>query len=130
MHYVLLDQEEGYPLRVDALDQREQFLHQQWRQSERRLIEDQKPGLGHQSASDRQHLLFAAGQRAGVLRLSFRQPREDREYPPSVVVAALTATAIGAEIEIFANRHVREDAPALWHVDEAACHHRRRRLAL
>src|SRR5258706_15342032 len=76
------------------------------------------------------YLLFAAGQCAGALSPSFCQPREGREYAMSVVVAVLTATAIGTEIEILENRHVREDASALWHVDKAACDDRGRLLAL
>ena len=69
------------PFRVDGLDQREQLLDQERGEAERRLVEDQQPGLGHQAAADGEHLLFAAGQRAGALALPFGEPREDREHP-------------------------------------------------
>ena len=35
--------------------------------AERRLVEQQNLRIGHQRAADRQHLLLAAGQRAGDL---------------------------------------------------------------
>ena len=37
--------------------------------------------LRHQAAADRQHLLLAAGQRAGALALPLGEPREDRRTP-------------------------------------------------
>ena len=58
----------GKPVLVQPPDQREHLLDQQRRQAERRLVEDQQPRLGHQAAADREHLLLAAGQRAGGLR--------------------------------------------------------------
>src|SRR5262252_389871 len=71
LRHILLDQQDGRSLRVDALDQREQLLDQERRKTKRRLIKDQELRLGHQAASDCQHLLFAAGQGTGALRLSF-----------------------------------------------------------
>ena len=108
LHHVLFDQQERDALGVDGLDQREQLLDQKRRQAERRLVEDQKPGLGHQAAPDGEHLLLAARQRAGALALPFGKPREDREHPVAVVRAPCAAAPIGAEVEIFAHRHVRE----------------------
>ena len=90
------------PSRVDALDQREQLFDQERGEAERRLVEDQEPGLGHQAAPDREHLLLAAGQRAGALALPFGEPREDREHPAAVGFAPRAGAAVGAEIEIFA----------------------------
>ena len=68
LHHVLLDEQNGDAVGVDARDQRKQFLDQQRRQPERRLIENEQPRLGHQAAADGEHLLFAAGQRPGALR--------------------------------------------------------------
>ena len=69
------------PSALMRLDQREQLLDQQRREAERRLVEDEQLRLGHQAAADREHLLLAAGQRAGALALPFGEPREDREHP-------------------------------------------------
>ena len=119
------------PSRVDGLDQREQLLDQQRREAERRLVEDQELRLGHQAAPDRQHLLLAAGQRAGALAPAARQAAgRSRTRGSRLCRAARAAAAIGAEIEVFAHRHVGEDAPALRHMDQAARDDRRRALAL
>ena len=42
------------------------------REAERRLVEHDQPRLAHQAAADRQHLLLAAGQRAGRLAAAAR----------------------------------------------------------
>src|SRR5215831_10762501 len=49
LHHVLLDQQKGDPVRVDALNQGEQLGDQQRRQAERGLVEDEQFRLGHQS---------------------------------------------------------------------------------
>ena len=77
----------------------------------------QQPRLRHQSAPDRQHLLLAAGQRAGALRAALGKPRENREHPVAVLLAVGAAAAIGAEIEVLAHRHVGKDAAAFRHVN-------------
>ena len=45
--------------------------------------------LGHQAAADREHLLLAAGQRAGELRLALAQPR--KEFVDALDAAASSA---------------------------------------
>ena len=44
LHHVLLDQQDGDAVGVDARDQREQLLDQQRRKAERGLVEDQSFG--------------------------------------------------------------------------------------
>ena len=55
---------------------------------ERRLVEDEQPRLGHQAAADGEHLLLAAGERAGALALPFGEAREDREHALAILRAA------------------------------------------
>ena len=84
------------PVGVDALDQREQLLDQERREPERRLVEDQQLRLGHQAAADRQHLLLAAGERAGALRSAVRRGAEKSRTPCSRLwLAPRAAAAIG-----------------------------------
>ena len=68
MLHVLLHQQDRHALGVDAADDGEGVLHQDRRQPEARLVEHQEPRLRHQRAADHQHLLLAAGERAGRLR--------------------------------------------------------------
>ena len=49
-------------LGVDLLDDLEDLAHEQGGQAERRLVEQQEAGLGHEGAPDHQHLLLAAAQ--------------------------------------------------------------------
>ncbi len=60
-------------------------------EAERRLVENEQPGFGHQAAADGEHLLFAAGEGSGALALPFGEPREDREHPAAVLFASRAA---------------------------------------
>jgi hypothetical protein len=46
----------------------------------RRLVEEQQPRVPHERAPDREHLLLAARERAGVLLGALAQPREQLEH--------------------------------------------------
>jgi hypothetical protein len=54
----------------------EHHLRQARRQTERWLVEHKEAWIRHHGAADRQHLLFASGQRPGRLALPFEQPRD------------------------------------------------------
>src|SRR6476661_1440222 len=74
---VLLDQQDRHALLfVDAPDDRENLPHQDRRQAERRLVEQQQRRPVHQGAPDRQHLLLAAGELPGWLVQPFPEPRK------------------------------------------------------
>ncbi len=52
----------------------EDLPHDQRREAERRLVEQQQARAQQQRARDRQHLLLAARQRAGLLAAALAQP--------------------------------------------------------
>ena len=59
---VLLDQQHADAfVTVDGAQDSEDFLHDERRETERWLVEQQELRPQHQSARDRQHLLLAAG---------------------------------------------------------------------
>ena len=67
---VLFDEQDGDAvLAVDLDDLFENRFHEQRRDAERRLVEHEEFRLAHQRAADGEHLLFAAGQRAGDLAI-------------------------------------------------------------
>jgi hypothetical protein len=71
---VLLHQQDGgAALAVDAHHDLEDFLGQLGRQAQAGLVEQDQVGIGHQRARDRQHLLLAAREQAGVLRGALRR---------------------------------------------------------
>ena len=64
---VLLDQQDRDPEALQRRHDVEDLAHDERREPEARLVEQQQAGLCHQRAAKRQHLLLAAGQRAGQL---------------------------------------------------------------
>src|SRR3984893_10844877 len=63
---VLLDNQDRHALLLGVpLDDGENLLHQDRRQTQRRLVEQQQRGAVHQRAPDRQHLLLGAGELPG-----------------------------------------------------------------
>src|ERR1700756_5399975 len=78
---ILLDEEHRHllPL-IDFANRPQDLPDNQWRQAERRLVEQKKPRTAHQCPGDRQHLLFAARQRPAALRLALFEDWKQREY--------------------------------------------------
>src|SRR6058998_286070 len=63
---VLLGEQDGHAfLAIEPADDVEDLGHQQRGQPHRRLVEQHQPGMGHERAPDRQHLLLATGNVAG-----------------------------------------------------------------
>src|SRR5258708_4504835 len=62
---VLLHQENGGAPAVDVADDVEDLPYQQWREAHRGLVEKKDPRPGQDAPRDGQHLLLAAGERAG-----------------------------------------------------------------
>src|SRR5262245_45930260 len=79
LHNILLDQEESDALLIDASDQGKEFFNEERRKTERRLVQNEQNGFGHQAPSDRQHLLLAARKTAGALRLPLGKTRKNTE---------------------------------------------------
>ena len=73
---VLLDDEHGEPLVVQVLDDAEDLRDEQRREAERRLVEQEQPRPLHERAREREHLLLAAAERAGLLVAALLDPRE------------------------------------------------------
>ena len=106
-------------------DEAEQLLDQQRREPERGLVQDQQARLAHQAAADGEHLLLAAGERAGELPV--RSFRRGKSANTRSRLAARAARAPGdsAELQVLAHRQVGEHAPALGHLDQAQARPRR-----
>src|SRR5436190_12232551 len=76
---VLLHHQDAEAARVDLLDLLEQSPNDLGGEAEGGLVHQQEPRLRHQRPGDRQHLLLAARERPGHLRLSLPQLGEERE---------------------------------------------------
>ena len=122
---VLLDQQHGRAAAPDLADDGKHLLHDHRRKPQRRLVEQQQPGFGHQAPRHGHHLLLATregpaervGERANVgeevehlVRLGDQRGLGDA---PSVRCA---------EHDVLARRKTRKEASALRHVGNAEAH--------
>ena len=117
----LLDQENGQAIiGVERADRREDLLHDQRRQAERRLVEQKQRRASHQRAGDRQHLLLASRQRAAALMLTCLEQRKQRVDMLQILGEMRRIVGDdGAHLEILQHRHAREDAAALRRLHDA-----------
>jgi len=76
---VLLDQEYGGALAVEIADDLENLLHDDGRQAERRLVQEEQARSRHEGAADGQHLLLTAAERAGALTFALREDGKQGE---------------------------------------------------
>ncbi len=117
---VLLDEQDADPGLVDRSEDAEDLAHDQGRQTQRRLVEQQEPRTQHQRARHREHLLLAARERPGRLVPALPEHRKVAEHALEVVpeVASL-ASAPRAEAQVLLDREVHERAAALRRMRDA-----------
>ena len=124
---VLLDQQDRDALLVDVDDGVANLLDQLRGESQRRLIEDQQAGVGHEAASDRQHLLFAAREVAGHRLAPVGQQGEHRHHPVVCLGDGLpVAVGVRPGRQVLIDGQVGEDAPTLENLRDAGTHPLRR----
>src|SRR5262245_32721272 len=117
---ILLDEQDRLALGLELRDGAPDLSHKLRRQPLRRLVHQEHARIAHQRAADRQHLLFAAGERAGELRVTLLQAGEELEHAidgPAGCAAAFRSPRRDAEV--FAYTEAAEHAPALWHQPDA-----------
>jgi hypothetical protein len=121
---ILLDQQDAHPLLlVDESQDAEDLDHDQRRQAERRLVKQHQARLQHQGTGDRQHLLLAAGQGAGLLLHALLEPRKVAEDPLELVPDPLLVLAgVGGNAQVLIDGERREGAAALRHVGDPEPH--------
>ena len=128
---VLLHQHHGQALLVQAAQAGEDVAHHDGSQAHRGLVQQQQAWLGHQGPSHGQHLLLTSRQRAGLLRETLFEPREQREDPlqPFRQRAALPAARVAAELQVLLDRQRTEELTAFWYLYQTASDDRSRRPA-
>jgi len=88
---VLLDEQDRDAVLVDAPNHPEDLAREDRRQPERGLVEEQQPRPRHQRAADREHLLLAAREGAGDLRLPIAEHGEEAKKPTPAARRSATA---------------------------------------
>src|SRR6267378_1127742 len=121
LDHALLDEEDGQPaLPPDAVDRLEDLLDDARPEPLRRLVEQEQVGLGHEAATEREHLLLAAGERAGELGAARSQERKELEHGLQRLGPVRARGApVRAQLEILHDAERGEDAPALGDVSDA-----------
>jgi hypothetical protein len=80
-------------------------------------------GVGHQRAADRQHLLLAARQQAGVLVRALLEDGEVAVHPPCRAPRRRGRDAgVGAHQQVVAHRQQREHLAPFGHMHQALLH--------
>ena len=110
------------PCSLICADDLEDLLHEERREAEGRLVEEQELRLGHQRAADREHLLLAAGERPARLASRSRRRGKSAEHALEAGSDSVSRPQVGAHLQVLAHREVREDAAALRHVGDAERH--------
>src|SRR4051812_537788 len=112
---VLLDHEERRAERRAYRPQpRDQLVHDEWRESQRELVDEEELRRAHQRRADREHLALAAGKVAG---LALPQRGERREIFVDRVLGELARA--DRCVEILVHGEVLEHLAALGHQRDA-----------
>ena len=118
---VLLDDQETDAIGpVDRAQDFENVGDDQRREAERGFVEQQQAGSQQQRARDREHLLLASRERAGLLAPALREPRKIPEDPLEIRLDRVAILAdVGAEPKVLLDGQIGERAPAVGHVRDA-----------
>ncbi len=117
----LLHQQHRDSFVLQPRDDPEHFFHQDGRQAHRRFVQQHQFRIQHHGAGHGQHLLFAAGQRAGQLVAAFLQAREQVHGAAQVGLHVAFGPAArqarkGAQQQVVGHRQGREHPPSLGRV--------------
>src|SRR5262249_59423523 len=94
--------------------------------TERRFVEDEQNGFGHQAPPDCQHLLLAARKTAGALRLPLGKARKNTEDLFPILLSAIACSTISSELEIVPYAQVGKNAAPFRYVSESTRDNSRR----
>ncbi len=117
---VLLDHEHRDAGLVHLLDDLEAPLHQDGRETHRRLVHQQQPRLRHERPAHGDHLLLAAGERPRELRAPLVEEREERVHALELLPEVRPWAQVRPHLEVLEHRHRAEQAPILRHDREPA----------
>src|SRR5579859_3372753 len=121
---VLLDEQHADALlAVDRLEYPEQLLHDERRETEGRLVEQEQARPQHQRARHRQHLLLAARERTRLLAAALPESREITVHALDVrLEGRLVFARVPAQAQVLLGAEVRKGAAAIGHVRDPEAH--------
>ncbi len=120
----LLDDDDRHALLLQPVDDAQQVLHDDGREAERQLVDEEHVRLVQQRHREREHLLLATRQRRRHLVAPPGEVGEQLEHvgdaPPDV--GGVVAVHERTDLQVLADRHVGEDALATGQHLDAAVH--------
>ena len=117
---VLLNQENRHTFLIDPPDHVKNFLNQNGREAEGRLIKHHQLGKGHEPPADGKHLLLSPGKGAGHLFLPFPEPGEKLvDLLHRLETFCLRVAVEGPHDEVFRHTHFGKEAPSLGNMDDS-----------
>ena len=121
---ILLHQQHADAEAADARERLEQFLADQRRQAERRLVEQKQTRMRHQRPADAHHLLLAAAHGADNLLLALGQARKQRQDLAETCRLVLAcAPGVGAQQQVLAHIELGKNPAVLRHEHQPCLHH-------
>src|SRR5580765_8089158 len=117
---VFVDHQEGEARSLQRRQAPPDLLAHQRRQALGRLVEDQQVGIGHERASDREHLLLAAGELIAEVVHAPSELREEREHLVERPRVGRSATVCGKGDEVLPHAEIGEDLAPLRNERDAA----------
>ena len=117
---VLLDEEDREPLCLEELERLDEPLDDRRRKALRGLVHDEDPRVRDERATDREHLLLAAGELRSAVALPLGEAREQLVDALARPLAAVRLAPAARDAQVLVDRERREEAAALGHVPDAS----------
>src|ERR1700722_15162267 len=119
---ILFADEKAEPLALHFANSLDHLLDDAGRKALRRFVEQQKRRIAHQRARNGEHLLLSARHARASASSHLTQVRKDGEEPLWRPCGSVRARGLQADLQIFLDRQIGEDATVLRHVAEPAPH--------
>mmetsp|Transcript_3835 Transcript_3835/g.9332 ORF Transcript_3835/g.9332 Transcript_3835/m.9332 type:complete len:237 (+) Transcript_3835:425-1135(+) len=116
---LLLDQQHAQPPRLQCLQVFGHQLDDLGRQALGGLVDHDQVGVAHQRAAQRQHLLLATREHAGLGVLALLQAREHPVHVVEAPARRLGATPLLAQHQVLVDGQPGEDIAVLRHIAQA-----------
>src|ERR1700722_15890393 len=119
---ILFADEKAEPLALHFANSLDHLLDDAGRKALRRFVEQQKRGIAHQRARNGEHLLFPARHARASASSQLTQVRKDGEETLWRPGGGVRARGLPADLQIFLDRQIGENATVLRHIAEPAPH--------
>src|ERR1700733_2733070 len=119
---ILFADEKAEPLALHFANSLDHLLDDAGREAFGRFVEQQKRWIAHQRARNGEHLLLSAGHARASASSQLTQVRKDGEEALWRPGGSVRARGLPADLQIFLDREIGEDATVLRYIAEPAPH--------